>query len=100
MILGWAKVLSVDESNEMANASRMRNKRVPLTLTLSPEEREPSHPVVEAIEASRLVETLGAFLPLLRGEGRGEGNRRTKCSVSAKTTRLFLAKEKLIARIS
>jgi hypothetical protein len=55
--------------------------RVPLTLTLSRGERE--QPLVNFLKfgshgaesSRRLGETLGTFLPLPEGEGRGEGKR-------------------------
>ena len=54
---------------------------LPLTLTLSPGEREQPLEISVKLESSqaesgsRFARTAGAFLPLAAGEGRGEGER-------------------------
>ena len=79
------------ENNQHSSGESLRAikkfARFPLTLTLSTGEREqPLHALLKfalsrAEFSRRFAETLGAFLPLLGGEGRGEGERSTRFPV-------------------
>jgi hypothetical protein len=59
------------------------NALFPLTLTLSPRERESPFPRCKPFDSARLIERRARVLPLPEGEGWGEGKGDSRLSCHA-----------------